>query len=78
MIHEAGPLRPSDPEPIAGHDDPVIEHAAFGLRVWGQLKQIEPRETAFHAVAELEANELRAVVFYHLFAWHQAPGETAK
>jgi hypothetical protein len=66
------PARPNESDLIAGHEDPIIKHAAFGLRVWGQLKQIEPRESAFHAVTELEANDLRAVVFYHLLASQQA------
>jgi hypothetical protein len=64
--------RPNESDSIAGHEDPIIKRAAFGLRVWGQLKQIEPRESAFHAVAELEASDLRAVVFYHLLASQQA------
>jgi hypothetical protein len=35
------------------------------------LKQIEPPEKAFHAVADLDTEDLRAVVTHHLFAWHQ-------
>ena len=56
---------------LNGHTDPIIQHAAYGLRVWSQLKQIEPHEQAFHAVAELTETDLRAVVTHHLFAWHQ-------
>ena len=39
---------------LAGHDDPIIQQAALGLRLWGRLKQIEPPEKAFHAVADLD------------------------
>jgi hypothetical protein len=59
---------------LAGHDDPVIQQAALGLRLWGRLKQIESPEQAFHAVAELDTEDLRAVVTHHLFAWHQGAG----
>ncbi len=62
---------PSDSHSLNGHTDPIIQHAAYGLRVWEQLKQIEPHDRAFHAVAELKEEELRAVVTHHLFAWHQ-------
>ena len=62
---------PSDSHSLNGHTDPIIQHAAYGLRVWEQLKQIEPHDRAFHAVAELKEEDLRAVVTHHLFAWHQ-------
>ena len=63
-----------DPGSLAGHDDPIIQQAALGLHLWGQLKQIEPPEKAFHAVADLDTQDLRAVVTHHLFAWHQQVG----
>ena len=59
---------------LAGRDDPIIQQAALGLHLWGQLKQIEPPEKAFHAVADLDTEDLRAVVTHHLFAWHQEVG----
>ncbi len=63
-----------DRDSLAGHDDPIIQQAAVGLRLWGRLKQIEPPEQAFHAVADLDTEDLRAVVIHHLFAWHQQVG----
>ena len=63
-----------DRDSLAGHDDPIIQQAALGLHLWGQLKQIEPPEKAFHAVADLDTEALRAVVTHHLFAWHQEAG----
>ena len=68
---------PSHYDSLNGHTDPIIQHAAYGLRVWAQLKQIEPHERAFHAVAELKEEDLRAVVTHHLFAWHQR-GSTSR
>jgi hypothetical protein len=59
---------------LAGHDDPIIQQAALGLHLWGQLKQIEPPEKAFLAVADLDTEALRAVVTHQLFAWHQQAG----
>jgi hypothetical protein len=63
-----------DRDSLAGHHDPIIQQAALGLRLWGQLKQIEPPDKAFHAVADLDTEALRAVVTHHLFAWHQQAG----
>jgi hypothetical protein len=75
MPRSDDPTNPDgDPDSLAGHDDPVIQQAALGLRLWGQLKQIEPREQAFHAVADLDTEALRAVVTHHLFVWHQQAG----
>jgi hypothetical protein len=68
------PAPPSYSDSLNGHTDPIIQHAAYGLRVWAQLKQIEPHERAFHAVAALQEEDLRAVVTHHLFAWHQKAG----
>ena len=65
------PAPPDNPHSLDGHSDPIIQHAAYGLRVWEQLKQIEPHDRAFHAVAELKEEDLRAVVTHHLFRWHQ-------
>jgi hypothetical protein len=61
-----------DRDSLAGHDDPVIQRAALGLRLWGRLKQIEPPEEAFHAVADLDTEDLRAVITHLLFARQEA------
>ena len=73
-MSEDHPTPPSYADSLNGHTDPVIQHATYGLRVWAQLKQIEPHERAFQAVAELKEEDLRAVVTHHLFAWHQEVG----
>ena len=75
-IRDDEPAQLNEPHSLAGHADPIIQHAAYGLRVWEQLKQIEPHESAFHGVAELKEEDLRAVVAYHLLAWHQAVDKT--
>jgi hypothetical protein len=62
-----------DRDSLTNHDDPIIQQAALGLRLWGQLKQIEPREQAFHAVADLDTEALRAVITHFLFT-HQEAG----
>jgi hypothetical protein len=61
-----------DRDSLTGHDDPIIRQAALGLRIWGQLKQIEPRDQAFHAVADLDTEALRAVITHFLFAHQEA------
>ena len=75
MPHSDDPTSPDGGrDSLAGHADPIIQQAALGLRLWGRLKQIEPPEQAFHAVADLDTEDLRAVVTHHLFAWHQEAG----
>jgi hypothetical protein len=67
------PTRADDgSDALPGHDDPIIQQAALGQHLWGQLKQIEPREQAFHAVADLDTKALRAVITHFLFAHHEA------
>jgi hypothetical protein len=74
MPRSLDPIGPDgDRDVSAGHDDPVIQQAAVGLRLWGRLKQIEPPEKAFEAVADLDAQDLRAVITHFLFA-HQEAG----
>ena len=72
------PAPPHNPHSLDGHTDPIIQQAAYGLRVWEQLKQSEPHESAFHAVAELTAEDLRAIVAYHLLAWQQKVDKTGR
>jgi hypothetical protein len=64
----AGPLIVPAADPVV---DMTADRARRGVRLWEQLKHLPSKGEALWAIAELDDEELRAIVTHQLFAWHQ-------
>lgn len=53
----------------ARRDDPLTR-AQRGLDLFEQLKQMDDEARTLYAVSELEYDDLRDMVVFHLFHWH--------
>jgi hypothetical protein len=52
--------------------DPTTRRLQDGLKLFEALKGIEDEGRALFAIAEMEDEDLRAIVTYKLYQWHQA------